>query len=276
VTIAVPRRGDKLRLVEMAQENARQGFAARRDAGEQAARAVVELQVRLRLRNVPKRIECVDIATIQGSASVGSVVVFDEGMPHTADYRHYRIRTVVGTDDFAAIAEVLRRRFRDAAGGGGAPDLLVIDGGLGQLSAATSVLREVGLDELEVIGLAKDRVERDATASELRRSPERVFIPGRRNPLVLRPNSTALFLLQRIRDEAHRFANTYHRKLRDRARLASPLDEIDGIGPRRRRALLRQFGSLRRVREATVEELATVPGITLTVAAQIKERLART
>jgi excinuclease ABC subunit C len=126
------------------------------------------------------------------------------------------------------------------------------------------------------VGLAKERVERDPTAPEILRRPERVFLPGRRNPVILRSNSNALFLLQRVRDEAHRFANTYHRRLRDRARLTSPLDGVAGVGPRRRRALLRRFGSLRRIGEATAEELATVPGVTLTLAARIKEQLART
>jgi excinuclease ABC subunit C len=147
---------------------------------------------------------------------------------------------------------------------------------LGQLAAAQAVLADVGLGELLVIGLAKERVERDATAREIQRRPERIFIPGRKNPLVLRTNSTALFLLQRLRDEAHRFANTYHRTLRSRARLSSPLDQIAGVGPGRRRALLRHFGSLKRVREATVEDLATVSGVTLTLAAKIKEHLATT
>jgi excinuclease ABC subunit C len=275
VAILVPQRGDKLRLVEMARENAQQTFAERRDAGHQAALMATELHRRLHLRNAPKRIECVDIATIQGSETVGSLVAFDEGQPAKAGYRHYRIRTVEGTDDFAAVAEVLRRRFRGGAEGGGLPDLLVIDGGLGQLSAARAALEELGLGDLEVIALAKERVERDATATDIRRRPERIFLPGRRNPVVLRANSTALFLLQRVRDEAHRFANTYHAKLRARARFASRLDGIPGVGPRRRRALLRRFGSLRRVGEASTEELATVPGITLTLAAQIKEQLAK-
>jgi len=171
---------------------------------------------------------------------------------------------------------VLRRRFRDARERGGLPDLLVIDGGLGQLGAARAVFAELGLTDLEVVGLAKERVERDPTASELRRRPERVFLPGRKNPVVLKPNSSALFLLQRVRDEAHRFVNLYHRKLRARARLRSRLDAIAGVGPRRRRALLRRFGSLRRIGEASAEELAAIPGITLTLAAQIKEELART
>jgi excinuclease ABC subunit C len=275
VAILVPQRGDKLRLVEMARENAMQSFAERRDAAKQGERMVAELQRRLRLANAPKRIECLDIATFQGSETVGALVAFDEGEPDKNGYRHYRIRSVEGTDDFAAVAEVLRRRFRDAPEQGGLPDLLVIDGGIGQLSAARAALVEVGLGALEVVALAKERVERDATASEIRRRPERIFLPGRKNPVVLKPNSTALFLLQRVRDEAHRFVNLYHRKLRARARFMSRLDAVPGIGPRRRRALLRRFGSLKRVGEANVEDIAGVPGITLTLAAQIKERLAK-
>jgi excinuclease ABC subunit C len=275
VAILVPQRGDKLRLVEMARDNAMQTFAERRDAAKQGERMVAELQQRLHLANAPKRIECLDIATFQGTETVGAIVAFDEGEPDKEGYRHYRIRGVDGTDDFAAIAEVLRRRFRDARARDGLPDLVVIDGGLGQLGAARAVLQDVGIGDLEVIALAKERVERDATASEIRRRPERVFLPGRKNPVVLKPNSTALFLLQRVRDEAHRFVNLYHRKLRARARFASRLDAIPGVGPRRRRALLRRFGSLRRVGEASTEEIAAVPGITLTLATQIKEQLAK-
>ena len=275
VTVLAPQRGDKLRLVEMARDNARQSFAERRDATKQGERMVTELQKRLRLANAPKRIECLDIATFQGSETVGAIVAFDEGEPHKEGYRHYRIRSVEGTDDFAAVAEVIGRRFRDARERGGLPDLLVIDGGLGQLGAARAALEELGITDLEVVALAKERVERDPTASEIRRVPERVFLPGRKNPVVLKPNSTALFLLQRVRDEAHRFVNLYHRKLRTRARIMSRLDAIPGIGPRRRRALLRRFGSLRRMAEASPEEIAAVPGITLTLAAQIKEQLAR-
>jgi excinuclease ABC subunit C len=275
VAILVPQRGDKLRLVEMARENAMQTFAERRDAAKQGERMVAELQRRLHFANAPKRIECLDIATFQGTETVGAIVAFDEGEPDKEGYRHYRIRTVDGTDDFAAVAEVLRRRFRDGRAREGLPDLLVIDGGLGQLGAARAVLEEVGIGDLEVIALAKERVERDATATEIRRRPERIFLPGRKNPVVLKPNSTALFLLQRVRDEAHRFVNLYHRKLRARVRFASRLDAITGVGPRRRRALLRRFGSLRRVGEASAEEIAAVPGITLTLATQIKEQLAK-
>ncbi len=274
VSILVPQRGDKARLLAMAQENARQAFAERRDSARQGVRQVEELRLRLRLANAPKRIECLDIATFQGGEGVGAIVAFDEGEPAKAGYRRFRLRTVVGTDDFASVAEVLRRRFRAAAERNDQPDLLVIDGGPGQLSAALSVVRELALSGLEVVALAKERVLRDPQASELTRTPERVFLPGRKNPVVLRQNSSALFLLQRIRDEAHRFANTYHRQLRTRARLASPLDDVPGIGARRRRALLRHFGSLQRLAEASCEEIAQVPGVTLTLASAIKEHLA--
>jgi excinuclease ABC subunit C len=273
VVVLTPQRGDKLRLVEMAQENARQGFARRREAASEGARQVAELQRKLRLRVPPQRIECVDIATFQGGESVGAVVCFVDGQPWKDGYRRYRVREVVGTDDFASIAEVLRRRFRSGEKRDPLPDLLVIDGGAGQLAAARAVLVEAGLPDLPVIGLAKERVTPDPTAREVTRRPERLFLPNRKNPVVLRANSTALFLLQRARDEAHRFANAYHRHLRDRARLRSPLDDVPGVGPRRRRELLRHFGSLRRLRAATVEELVTVPGISTEIAARIKETL---
>jgi excinuclease ABC subunit C len=274
VTIAVPRRGDKLRLVEMAQANARQSFAERRDAAAEGQRQVAELQRRLGLPRPPHRIECLDIATLQGGETVGAVVAFADGRPWKDGYRRFRIRSVEGTDDFAAVAEVLSRRFREGARRGERPDLLVIDGGLGQLGAATAALETLQLGALPVIGLAKERVARDPVAREIQRRPDRVFLPGRKNPVVLRSNSTALFLLQRVRDEAHRFANTYHRTLRSRARLRSLLDTVDGVGPRRRRALLRHFGSVKRVQAASREELMAVPGVSAQLADRIKQRLA--
>jgi len=274
VVVLAPQRGDKVRLVELARENARQGFTARRAAASEGARQMNELGRKLRLRTPPARIECVDIATFQGGETVGSVVAFVDGQPWKDGYRRYRMRAVVGTDDFASVAEVLERRFRPGDKREPLPDLLVIDGGAGQLAAARAVLEQVGLPDLPVIGLAKERVTRDATAREMARRPERLFLPGRKNPVVLRANSTALFLLQRARDEAHRFANAYHRHLRDRARLRSPLDDVPGVGPRRRRELLRHFGSLRRLRAATMDELLTVPGISNEIATRIKETLA--
>ena len=273
VSIVTPQRGDKLRLVEMAQANARQSFVERRDAAEEGSRQVAELQRRLGLRTAPRRIECVDIATFQGGETVGAVVAFADGRPWKDGYRRLRIRSIVGTDDFASVAEVLERRFRAGPRRAEPPDLLVIDGGLGQLGAAKAVLATLDLDDLPVVGLAKERVARDPLAREIQRRPERVFLPGRKNPVILRSNSTALFLLQRVRDEAHRFANTYHRTLRGRARLRSMLDAVEGVGPGRRRALLRHFGSLRRVQAATVEELTHVPGISTALAERIVERL---
>src|SRR5262249_15548745 len=178
--------GDNARRAEMAGENARQGFARRREAASEGARQVEELQRKLRLRTPPRRIECVDIATFQGGESVGAVVAFVDGQPWKDGYRRYRVRSVEGTDDFASVAEVLTRRVGRGERRDPLRDLLVIDGGAGQLAAARAVLAEVGLGELPVIGLAKERVTREATARDVARRPERLFLPGRKNPLVLR------------------------------------------------------------------------------------------
>lgn len=271
-----PQRGARLRLLEMAMENARHSFRERRDSELQYEKIGVELQRRLHLRNVPKRIECFDISNFQGGFAVGSMVTFDEGEPDTARYRRFRIKSVVGQDDFASMFEVLSRRYRHGADKGDVPDLLVIDGGRGQLNVAVQVLRELEIDAVDVVGLAKSRVVRDAHADAVSRSEERVFLPGRVNPVILRRNSNALFLLQRVRDEAHRFAVTYHRTLRGRERLRSVLDDIPGVGPERKRRLLKQFGSLRRLRRASAEEIATVPGISAALARQILSQLAGT
>lgn len=274
VSIVVPQRGEKVRLVELAKANARQAFLERRDDEERSEKTARELQERLQLRNPPKRIECVDISTFQGGETVGSVVSFDEGRSDPGRYRRFRIRTVVGTDDFASMREVLERRLRAGLEKNDLPDLLVIDGGRGQLGVATAVCADLGITSLDVVGLAKMRVERSATSPEIERLEERVFLPGRVNPVVLARNSNALFLLQRVRDEAHRFAVTYHQKLRDRARLqASPLQAIAGIGDERRRALLRHFGSLTRVRAAAIEEIEELPGFGRALAERIKRAL---
>ncbi|MFZ0890254.1 MAG: excinuclease ABC subunit UvrC, partial [Candidatus Binataceae bacterium] len=257
VELLVPRRGEKLRLLEMAMQNARQSFAARRDNENTRDKMLEELRAKLHLRNAPKRIECYDISNLQGSMLVGSQVTFDEGEPLKQLYRRYRIRTVEGQDDFASLYEVLHRRLDRARRENEYPDLWVIDGGKGQLNVALEVLKEHGLGEqIDAIGLAKQHILNDVRQDKVIKSEERVFLPGRKDPIVLPRHSTVLFLLVRIRDEAHRFAITYNRELRRRARLRSVLDDIEGIGPVRRRALLRHFGSLRRIREASVEELA--------------------
>jgi len=271
VTILHPQRGDKGRLVEMAHENARQSFIEKRRGAEQKEKTLDHLRRALSLRNAPKRIECFDISNIQGNLAVGSMVVFDEGEPDKSRYRRFRIKTVEGADDFGMMYEVFTRRYRRALEENDLPDLLMVDGGKGQLGVASEVFRELGIREVDLIGLAKMRTERDPFAEEVEHSAERVFLPGRKNPVVLKPNSTALFLLQRVRDEAHRFAITYHRQLRAKERLSSPLDAVPGVGPSRRKALLRHFGSLNRVRMATVEELTIIPGITLSVAEAIRQ-----
>jgi excinuclease ABC subunit C len=274
VRIICPQRGDRLRLVAMAAENARQSFAARRDSEVRNEKMLVELQRRLRLRHAPKRIECFDISNIQGTLAVGSMVVFDQGEPDKTAYRRFRIRSVEGSDDFAMMYEVLTRRYQRALECNDLPDLLMVDGGKGQLNVALRVFEELGIAQVDAIGLAKSRVERAPREKEVRRKPELVFLPGRKNPVVLHRNSGALFLLQRVRDEAHRFAITYHKTLRRKAKLASPLDGVRGLGGARRQALLRRFGSLARLRKADVAEMATIPGITETLARRIAEHLA--
>jgi excinuclease ABC subunit C len=274
VAIVVPRRGEKVRLLELAKANARQAFLERRDDEERSEKTARELQEKLQLRNPPKRVECVDISTFQGGETVGSVVSFDEGRSDPGRYRRFKIKTVVGTDDFASMREVLERRLRAGLEKNDLPDLLVIDGGRGQLGVAMAVCADLGIANLDVVGLAKMRVERSAMSPEIERLEERVFLPGRVNPVVLARNSSALFLLQRVRDEAHRFAVTYHQKLRDRGRLrSSPLQEIAGIGEERRRALLRHFGSLTRVRAAAIEDIEALPGFGRSLAERIKRAL---
>ncbi|HEY2524748.1 MAG TPA: excinuclease ABC subunit UvrC, partial [Candidatus Binataceae bacterium] len=274
VEFLVPQRGEKLRLLEMAMDNARQSFAARRDNEKTRERMLEELRTRLHLRNSPKRIECYDISNLQGSMVVGSQATFDEGEPRKDLYRRYRIRTVEGQDDFASMYEVLSRRLKRGEAEGVYPDLWVIDGGKGQLNVALEVLREAGLlEQIDVISLAKQHVLNDPRERSVIKSEERVFLPNRKDPVVLPKNSTALFLLVRIRDEAHRFAITYNRELRRRSRLRSVLDDIQGIGPVRRRALLRHFGSLKRIRAASAEEIAVVKGMNRELAAEVRRYL---
>jgi excinuclease ABC subunit C len=273
VEVFRPQRGDKVRLLEMAAENARQAFVARRSNEDQRAKMIEELRRRLDLRSAPKRVECFDISNFQGRQIVGSMVVFDEGEPDKNRYRRYRVKSVAGQDDFASLYEVLKRRYSRALVEHDLPDLLVIDGGKGQLAVASVVLAELGIQDLDLVSLAKDRVASDARGTEIRHSEERVFVPNRKNPIMLPRNSTALFLLQRVRDEAHRFAITFHRELRSRERFRSLLDDVPGIGPQRRRRLLKRFGSVRRLAAADPEEIAVVPGIGLERAQDLLERL---
>lgn len=274
VDFSVPRRGEKLRLLEMAMENARQSFGSRRDNEKTRERMLDDLRAKLHLRNTPKRVECYDISNLQGTMVVASQVTFDEGEPRKDLYRRYRIKGFEGQDDFASMYEVLKRRLQRSARENEVPDLWVIDGGKGQLNVACAVLAEFKLqDQIDVVSIAKQHVLGDRRARDVTKSEERVFLPNRKDPIVLPRNSTALFMLVRIRDEAHRFAITYNRELRRRARLRSALDDIEGIGPVRRRALLSHFGSLKKIREATVEEIAGAKGMNRELAATVRRHL---
>ncbi len=258
VSLRVPQRGAKRRLMETAVANAKQEFARhrlKRSSDHNArARALRSLQEHLGLEHPPLRIECYDISTNQGIDTVGSMVVFEDALPKKPDYRRFKIRTLDGQDDFAAMEEVLRRRFTayvvdqgKPAGERGkfsyVPSLVVIDGGAGQLGRAVKVLDELDLD-IPVIGLAKKL--------------EEVYFPNVSEPMLIPRGEEALYILQRVRDEAHRFAVTYHRTLRGKGMVDSVLDEVPGIGPARKRSLLRHFGSLKRLREADVDQLADV------------------
>ncbi len=242
VQFHVPQRGGSRELLDLAERNAAE--AVREAEGDETQRALLleRLRERLSLDRVPARIECYDISTIQGSETVGARVVFEQALPLPDAYRRFRIRTVRGQDDFASLREVLQRRFRrdDPA-----PDLVVIDGGAGQLAEASKAVPK----DVAVVGLAKARVLRGE------RKYERVYLHGRRAPLELPPDAPETYLLARIRDETHRFAITYHRRLRAKRTVRSELDAIPGLGPKRRTALLRAFGSTSGVREAGEEEL---------------------
>jgi excinuclease ABC subunit C len=272
VSIHVPQKGDKRKLVEMAQQNARQSFTERHDQEKAREKMLQELQAQLRLKRYPQRIECFDISMIHGANAVGSQVTFIGGEPDKAHYRHYRIRTVDasgGGDDFGMMLEVLKRRFTRGKREEEMPNLVVVDGGKGQLAMALAAMREVGVEGVDVVGLAKMRVQSAPRSAEIERSEERVFLPGQSNPVTLRRNSNALFLLQRVRDEAHRFAITHHKKLRSKQTLSSALDRIPGIGAARRRALLRAFGSVKGVEQASLDELMQAPGMNPKLAQQL-------
>jgi excinuclease ABC subunit C len=268
VEIVTPRRGDRVKLLGTAVENARNHLAERLVTADKSSAVTERLQQKLHLEKPPVVIECYDISNFQGKQVVASQVTFVEGRPARDRYKRYRIRTVSGQDDFASMFEVLGRRARRAREGGDPmPDLIVIDGGKGQLGMAVAALHDLGMREQDIVSLAKSRVTGlDEQTDAAEHSPERVFRPGQKNPIVLRQNSEELHLLARIRDEAHRFAITFHRELRSRETLRSQLDVIPGVGRERVRALLRQFGSVRRVRQATLAELEAVQGLPRNVA----------
>src|SRR5581483_9388614 len=286
VGVRVPQRGDKRALQEMVTRNATEEFTRhrmRRSADHNArARALTALQDALGLPEPPLRIECFDMSHIQGTDYVGSMVVMEDGLPKKSDYRRFKVKTVEGNDDYAAMEEVLTRRLTallaererglddelgPGAGGGRRPrkfayppQLLLVDGGKGQLSVALRVTEELGLeDEIPVAALAKQF--------------EEVFVPGRADPIRIPRQSEALYLLQRIRDEAHRFAITYHRQLRAKRMTKSVLDDIPGLGPSRRKRLLVELGGVTAVKQASYETLAALPWLPEAVARAVWEKV---
>jgi excinuclease ABC subunit C len=319
VEVLVPQRGDRKRLVELANKNAAASFATRRNARADVEIALGKLQRRLKLARLPRVIECYDVSHLQGFATVASMVVFVDGRPDKSRYRTYKVRAPGAAgrtdgrrnDDFASMYEVLSRRFRRAREGGEnagtwkLPDLIVVDGGKGQLAMALAAARDVGVDTrpgtgLPIVGLAKERDvalaeglaegaaeptppapeesaaepetappaprEKSGRHADVTTKPDRVFLPHAKDAIPIRNNSAEMFVLQQLRDEAHRFAISFHRNRRRRLTLRSALADIPGIGPGRQRQLLRHFGSLKRVREASTEDLARAPGISRALA----------
>ena len=266
VEILLPQRGDKKRAVEMANKNARMAGEIWSRGGDRTEEDLRSLQRLLDLPHLPRRIHCLDISTIQGRDTVASRVSSVEGQACSAEYRRFSIRGEAGNDDFSSMRQAVERSLRLCLEREGEelPDLLLVDGGRGQVAAALAGLAECGLgDELPVAGLAKDRIK----GIDRVHSGERIFLPGRAEPVPLVVDSAPWRILTQVRDEAHRFAITYHRKKREK--IGSELDEVEGLGPRRRRALLKHFGSLAGVRSASLEDLARVPGLPLAVAEKV-------
>ncbi|PWU17304.1 MAG: excinuclease ABC subunit C [Bdellovibrio sp.] len=254
-------------LVEMASENANAHFTKYVTKSEEKKLGLHEIEERLELKNFPGRIECFDISTFQGSETVASQVVFEEGVPSKEHYRRYKIRGVEGINDYASMHEVLSRRFAHQEYDD--PQLLVVDGGKGQLQVAVRVLQEIGRQDIPVVGLAKARTQGTFSDAEVVSSEERFFLPGRANPVIFRPQSEAFQILVGIRDEAHRFAITYHRKLREASSLESELDFVVGLGEKRKRELLRHFPNIEAIKAATVEEIAALRGFHRVLAERI-------
>ena len=286
VRVLVPKRGDKLELVQMAARNAEAAFQDRKRSKEEVDAILGKLKARLHLQREPRRIECYDISHFQGATIVASQVASTDGELDRARYRRFRIKSVASQDDFASMYEVISRRLRRGLKEEDLPDLIVIDGGKGQLASAHAAMKDAGVEKLDMVGLAKSReLEVDVAAplvaegtsgtpgapsdAPAERSPERIFLVGKKDPIVLPQNSAELFMLTRLRDEAHRFAITYQQKLMRRRNFRSVLEDIPGVGDGRKKALLRHFGSLKRVREASIEELAAVEGVGASVAERI-------
>ena len=283
VQIVRPQRGHKSALVAMAKKNAQEAVALRYEASERQERVLRQLQKDLALPRLPRRIECFDISHMQGGNTAASMVTFVNGEPEKRLYKKFEVRGVNPGDDYAAMSHVIARRYRKAIPESqedeipekdALPDLIMVDGGKGQLRMLEEVLGALGITKLENaparISLAKSRVQGAGNKqAEFGRSDERVFVPGRSEPIVLQQDTAPLHLLAHLRDESHRFAITYHRKLRAKAKFRSALDDIEGIGKKRRTELLKHFGSTSAVKTATLEELEAAPGMNKRVAREV-------
>ena len=272
VTVRFPTDKKGHALIEMANENAKAHFEKYVTKSEAKQNGLLEIQQKLGLKELPIRIECYDISNFQGAETVASQVVFEDGVPGKDHYRRYKIRSVEGINDYASMKEVLSRRFNHKEYDN--PQLIVIDGGKGQLQVAVRVLEELGHTDIPVVGLAKARTKGEFSDQEVSATEERFFLPGRSNPVVFRPQSEAFQILVGIRDEAHRFAITYHRKLREATSLESELDFIVGLGEKRKRDLLRKFPSVEAIRAASVEDIAAIKGFHRVLAERILLQLA--
>ena len=257
VRIHVPKRGEKIDLLKMVTENAKNSFIDRHNVHSLGLKTLGDIQEKLNLKRLPRKIECFDISNISGMLAVGSMVTFKEGMPHKQGYRHFKIKTVDQADDYGMMYEVLKRRISRLSEGNDLPDLVIVDGGKGQLGVAVKALEESKRDGPDAISIAKGD------------GRDKIFIPHRRNPILLQRNSRAMLLLQQIRDEAHRFAITYHRKLWKKQNLRSILEDIPGVGSIRKKALLKYFGSLKGVKDASMGDLSQVSGMNAKVAKNV-------
>ncbi|MBT8340044.1 MAG: excinuclease ABC subunit C, partial [Desulfatitalea sp.] len=267
VTIIVPIRGDKGKLVGMAVENAGQALREARRQNALRSELLERLRKRLMLQRLPQRIECFDNSNLGGTDPVSGMVVFEDGQPNTDAYRRFKIQSMGKPDDYAYMAEVIRRRYRKLKATDPWPDLLLVDGGKGQLNVALAILSELGVtDRFDVAGIAKKN-------PELGELHDKIYLPGRSNPVQLSRDLDLLLFLQRIRDEAHRWSITFQRKRRTGRTLHSTLDDIAGVGPKRKAILLAHFGSVAGIRAATPDELAALPGISVALASTIKKEL---
>jgi excinuclease ABC subunit C len=271
VELRIPQRGEKVRVLQIAEESAKAHFLLNNSEEERITRALEGIAEIVGLPAPPTRIECYDNSNLLGEDPVASQVVFIDGRPDRGEYRRYKVKTVVGADDYATMREILGRRMKRALAEGDFPDLLVVDGGRGQLSAAEDVLAELGLNDQPVIGISKPRTERRRGEWD---AVDKLILRGQPEPVVLRHDHPSLRLLQHIRDEAHREAVGFHRKQRSKSKLHSALDDVPGIGPTRRKALLTHFGSMTGLKKATTAQIAEVPGIGTALAEIIAEKLA--